>query len=68
VSKTSVLIPLKSSYQGFDYELYTVQFESDGVVQYTYIYAVSEMHAQLLIEDMKGSLKLVGRLDDAINI
>jgi len=47
---------------GVEQHLYAVEFESDGKVFHTYIYAVDKGHAVMIVQDMKVSLKVDNRI------
>lgn len=55
-----VELEIKVVVDGRTWALYPVQFRSDGTAYSTYIYAISDEHAQALLTDMRETATVEG--------
>jgi hypothetical protein len=59
---TYVSLPLMTEVNGVTWNLFCVEFETaDGIFE-TYIYAVDFGHASLILEELKSTASLSGKL------
>lgn len=58
----AVRLPLSVTKDGRQWDLYSVRYETPDGEFGTYIYAISFEHAAAIVEDLKGSATLDGRV------
>lgn len=62
------LEPSVQFHRGFQWNLYSAEFDSpDGRFGF-YLYAVSDSHAQLQLDAIREGARLIGRVDSVVEI
>lgn len=63
----AISLPLRVVERGTEWRLYSVEWTGPDGTFSTYIYAISDEHAALVISELRAGARLVGRVEGIFN-